>query len=395
METEQSLSAGAGGTAPGPLPLESQPRRAVPAWLADYLRANLMAVVWQSAVVLGGLILAVHFLYIGFFPDLDWQSSLALLAVIAVTGLSIWVLGSLLLAFPSYTWVIFLEDLAEGPPAQHTAHPVDINPPPSREYHVASPPDEDAGLSWWKPSLLFGGPALLFWLLFALLIWFRPALANDAPGRTLLALFAATVIAGLIAYYSLDGSRVLGQRLRPLSLPRYLLAALAGSLLSFIPVFLTYLLAYSRYNTTGMKPVTFAGAALIGFMFNGAALQQWLRAGPRRGALATFTGSLLVGGMLALGVTAATGNWVLLPEGVARLYALGSIEDADLVLDKEGCAVAKALKLNYEQVAETELCRLPRVKILNRLGKTYYVEAQGGVKFTLASGAVKSDQIRR
>jgi hypothetical protein len=394
METEQSLSAGAGGTAPSSLPPESQPRRAVPAWLADYLRANLMAVVWQSAVVLGGLILAVHFLYIGFFPDLDWQSSLALLAVIALTGLSIWALGSLLLTFPSFTWVMILEDLAGGRPAQRAARRPDIDSPPPGDDDVASPPDAAAGLSWWKPSLLFGGPALLFWLLFALVIWLRPALANNAPGRTLLALFAVTAVAGLIAYYAFGGRRVLGPRLPPLGLPRYLLAALAGSLVSFVPVFLTYLLAYSRYNTTGMRPVTFAGAALIGFMFNGAALQRWLWGGPGRGALATFTGSLLVGGVLALGVTAATGNWVLIPEGVARLYALGSIEDADLVLDKEGCAVAKALSLNHERVAETELCRLLGVKIRNRLGRTYYVEAQGGVKFTLPSGMVKSDQIR-
>jgi hypothetical protein len=392
MQTEQSLSAGAGAAASDPLPPEP-PRRAAPAWLTDYLRANLMAVVWQSAVVLGGVILAVHFLYIGFFPELDWQSSLALLAVIALTGLSIWVLICLLLTFPSFVWLTFLEDLVEGPPVGDAAHHPVIDSPPSGAYHVAGPPDGTAGLSWWKPSLLFGGPALFFWLLFALVVWFRPALANEAPGWTLLALFAVTAVAGLITYHAVGGRDVPGPRLRPLRRPRYLLAALAGSLVSFVPVFLTYLLAYSRYNTTGMRPLTFAGAALIGFMFNGAALQRWLRGGPRRGVLASFTGSLLVGGMLALSITAATGNWVLIPEGVARLYALGSIEAADLVLDKEGCAVAKALKVNPEPVAETELCRLPRVKIKNRLGKTYYVEAQGGIKFTLPSGVVKSEQL--
>lgn len=174
---------------------------------------------------------------------------------------------------------------------------------------------------------------------------------------------------------------------------RYLFAVVTGSIIWFVPIFLIYVLTYSKYNTSPAKPVAFAGAVLIGFLFNVAAFQRWLRGTHGRSARASFTGSLLVGAVLSLGITAATGNWVLLPEGIARLYAIGNIDSADLILNKEGCDIAKALKLNLEQETGAEMCRLPKVKILNRLGKTYYVESQGGVKFTLPSEVVKSDQL--
>jgi hypothetical protein len=85
-----------------------------------------------------------------------------------------------------------------------------------------------------------------------------------------------------------------------------------------------------------------------------------------------------------------TGSWVLIPEGVAYLYGIGNLEGATLVLDKEGCGVASKAGLNPELDADSDLCRLSRVKILNRLGMTYYVRSPQGANFTLPSSSVKS-----
>jgi hypothetical protein len=62
----------------------------IPTWLSNYFRTNPASTIWQAALGIGGIILAIHFAYIGFFPDLDWKSSLVLLATIALTGLFIW-----------------------------------------------------------------------------------------------------------------------------------------------------------------------------------------------------------------------------------------------------------------------------------------------------------------
>jgi hypothetical protein len=386
----------------------------MPNWLADYLRGNFMAAVWQAALAFGGVLLAVHFLYIGFFPDLDWQASLALLAVVALTGICFLALLCLLLTFPSFTWTIFLEQLIKEHPARPLACLSDQEITMSAgEANVASSQESKAGdskaelenrqdrknrgtseLSWWKPGLLFGVPPAIFWSLFALAVSVWPKYAEDWPGCTMLVLFAAALATALLGYFAIGGKHALGAAFRPLALRYYIPAVGVGTIVSFVPLLLLYALARSRYNTSDIKLITFLAVAALGFLFNVTALQRWLADGHRRRALASFTSTLFVGALLLLGVVAATSNWVLLPEGVARLYGIGNVERAALILDKEGCAIAKALNLTTEPVPEAEMCRLPRVTILNRLGKTYYVESEGKTRFTLPAGTVKSDRLR-
>lgn len=48
-------------------------QRVVLAWLIEYLKSNPVSVAWQSALVIGGFILTVHFFNISIFPNLDWM----------------------------------------------------------------------------------------------------------------------------------------------------------------------------------------------------------------------------------------------------------------------------------------------------------------------------------
>lgn len=86
-----------------------------PVWTVEYFKANPLSVAWQSMLAIGGLILALHFVHIGFFPDMDWQSSLALVAIVALTGLLVWCFICLMLVFPAFTWSVVLEDLEKVP----------------------------------------------------------------------------------------------------------------------------------------------------------------------------------------------------------------------------------------------------------------------------------------
>jgi hypothetical protein len=85
---------------------------------ASYPEAFPVSVAWQAIIGIGGVILTIHFAYIRFFPDLDWQSSVCLLAVVALTGLLIWSFICLLMVFPSYVWMMFLEDVGEKTDAE-------------------------------------------------------------------------------------------------------------------------------------------------------------------------------------------------------------------------------------------------------------------------------------
>lgn len=68
--------------------------------LRRYILSNLLSVIWSVSLFVGGLIFWVYYLSIGYFPDLDFDSSLLLLAVAALTGVGLIVYLSVGIMYP-------------------------------------------------------------------------------------------------------------------------------------------------------------------------------------------------------------------------------------------------------------------------------------------------------
>lgn len=381
----------------------------IPTWLSNYFRANPASTVWQSALGIGGIILTIHFAHIGFFPDLDWKSSLALLAMIALTGLFIWSFICLMMVFPSYVWSMFLEDFAErlDAPAplvsQEDAAKADSeftdNGTPEAchaeksENSLASPRINEDMRLLFRLALLFGLPPLVFCILAVAVIWGggEEAFANVV---SLPVIFVSTIlIASYFVYRFTSSVRALGPRFQTLGFGRYFGAVFFGSVVIVIPITFMNALVYSRYNPNPWKAIIFIVAIVLGFLYNLVALRRWLGDLPQERTGAGFPGAVSVGSIFLVSLLAMTGNWVLIPEGVASLYSIGNIGGATLLLTKEGCLTVEGLGLRKKTEINEE-CRLDDVKILNRLGATYYIETPEGITFTLPSSSVKTYKVQ-
>ena len=399
----------------------------LPAWTVEYFKANPLSSAWQSMLAIGGVILALHFVHIGFFPDMDWQSSLALVAIVALTGLLIWCFICFMLVFPSFTWSVVLEDLEKTPdtstesvvdkPGQapvgpdtstteqsvltlpvssHTSPPA----PPSGEPAEQARPDTTprAGVVTQEPAMgrlgvLFGLPTLMLWLAIVVIVTLDIKAVYDSWWLMTLVTIVAPLLFSLVAYRGARGRDALGPRFNRMGYGRYFFASLIGGVVFVVPVTLTHTLAYSRFSYTPGKAVVFTVAALLAFLFNLAVFRRRLAGPARRTSLGMLSQVALFGTFGVASLIAMTGNWVLLSEGVAYLYGIGNLEGATLVLDKEGCGVASKAGLGPELDADGEWCRLPGVNILNRLGTTYYVRSPRGGNFTLPSSSVKSYEL--
>lgn len=74
-----------------------------------------------------------------------------------------------------------------------------------------------------------------------------------------------------------------------------------------------------------------------------------------------------------------------------QLFKFGNIEGASLVLSKDGCVAAQTMGLIKKENI-TEVCVLPAVKILSRLGSEFYLEGQridgASIRFSIPSALV-------
>jgi hypothetical protein len=71
-------------------------------WFLEYCVRNPFFVLWNLALISGGLITLVHFVSIGYFPDLDIKTASSFLMGIALLGLFLVLLLSIMLVIPSY-----------------------------------------------------------------------------------------------------------------------------------------------------------------------------------------------------------------------------------------------------------------------------------------------------
>lgn len=242
-------------------------------------------------------------------------------------------------------------------------------------------------------AVLFGLPTLMLWLVVLMIIALDVKAIYESWWLMTLVTIVTPLLFSLVAYRGARGGGSLGPRFNRMRYRRYFFAALIGAVVSVAPVSLTYTLAYSRFSHTPGKVVVFTAAALLAFLFNLAVFRRWIAGSARRTSLGMLSQVALFGTFGIASLIAMTGNWVLIPEGVANLYGIGNLEGATLVLDKEGCGVASKAGLGPELDADGEWCRLPGVNILNRLGTTYYVRSPRGGTFTLPSSSVKSYEL--
>jgi len=329
--------------------------------IIEYFQKNPIIIAWQTILVIGGLVLTVHFIHIGFWPDLDFHSSLVLLAVVALTGLVILLFFSFYLIFPAFIWSIFLLHSKTGKTI--ISHLKNQQAKNSLKSSIIDP----LGV---RVLLYFGIPTLsayivsIIILLLKLRFWFTNSMTPAMISFFLTLLF----IGSAICYFKLY-RRPVSEPTTRISLIQaliYLVMILISSVILLISLQFLQILMESPLSTLPANDWTLIWAILLALSINLGALTLLLKQASDRQSLAVYVKMLLVGVFFFFMMTSITSTWLLIPEGIVRLYGLGNLKAVDLILSSEGCALVKEFGQNTTSKAESNLCRLEQVNILNR-----------------------------
>lgn len=319
--------------------------------LIGYFYKNLLSCLWSFFLVVGGGTFVAYFFYIGYMPDLDLSSSVAIVGAAAISALFLALVMLLVLVFPGASWAA-------------TA---------GREAKIKALWQEEDG----KPRLLgsvlwFGVPLVTFYIV--------GVVAFFAKLWSLLILVPVLIGSYFVAKKEL-GVAGLGLAV---SLAFVWIAGLVSAFFAFFPFFLIYKLASAaEFQDQFNQWVVVSGVAVVVVLINLAAVAK-----PKDvKSLAWFLGL----GAVALFVTLShLGQYHVIPSRVVQLYKFGNIPSADVVIDIESCEVFDALDVRYQ--VSVSMCVISDVTILSRLGRNYYMEmsSEGGRTLRVA---IPSDEV--
>jgi hypothetical protein len=340
-------------------PAAQQPS-SIPSWpqvlskLIDYFLSNVIKTVGSLSLLVGGIFFLFYFGSIGFMPEIDLKTSIALLAASALTGsFLLIVVGGYLLA-PSWIWV------------QATRNVESLKSP--RWFALL----EGSVLLSFTLSFFFIRPLILkWWWVIPLFVFLLPFLG--IVRRLLLLLFRIKVLGK--PYHKIQ----LGQILLKVGTFYY---GFFFSVSLFAPPFL-FAFTLGRANPApgaNLTLLTILGMTAI-FGANIVLVADFSRA--RYFKISAFT--LL---MLILYLNA----WTFFPRRIMNIYKFGDLPMASLVLDEIGCRIVKhhgLIVMPYTSDVITDIpsnpktCSLSTVMIRSRLSGTFYLEVPRSNKDSL------------
>lgn len=343
----------------------------------DYLKAHLVILAWNAFLLFGGLIFLLYFARIGYLPELNLKDSVFFLAVAAVTGFFFVTSMSAGLVFPSIIWSSLVENKA---------------------FRALWPRDLRRRLS--RAVLFLGLPLATVGVVFALSVHTRE---KDWYVFTLGSIPLVSLIGFSIAwlFFYVRRRKVIrragrvhvrepGWKSALVSLRQsltYWVVYLLSCVFFLVPFVIIYLIArrfvvedpWVRVVVLALLPAFVIFVNVMGAIVPKGKNQVFWRA--LLGVVTLF--SLLVLCEATVSVSAT----------VMRLYGIGNIRGATLVVGKDGCSaleqvgVQPILKVN-------DTCKAEGVTILSRLGNSYYLrwaDPQGNaVLFTVPSSSVLS-----
>lgn len=337
----------------------SQPMRRYLASMQKAVADNPLSTLWSLFLFLGSLIFVIYFARVGYLPELDPSSSVALLLAAALTG-GIYVLALLTaLIWPSLFWTLYVHDNRLFRPLWAGA---------------LRPRLQSA--KWFV--LLFIPVHLVL-----LAATWRPI----TEPVILLLIAAAVLLMSLLvwAYRRLNGTTPRLSLLRAVGLVALGTFCWLGFCLTW---FFVLTLTAGQGNPPGLVVgiTTGVGLLLLVVAFNAVAIAVPEGTSP---ILWMAGAGMMILVVLAFNFSVSSN----LSAVVMSRYGWGNVTGVSLVLNREGCLAAAHLGVPRVQFDKEETCRLDGLKVISRLGANYYVEYEGQgatVRFTLPSAAVIS-----
>ena len=325
--------------------------------IQQYIFKNLLSVLWTASLLVGGFIFWLYFSRIQYFPDLDFDESVLYLVVAAITGIfSLFIAILLMTPFFSRWWMLLEQQK--------------ISPPSEKE--KAS----DNERIWYFFSLFLVFYAYIFYLDLEYkykITW----LSCIVP-----LLIAFVIILGHIQVYSpYDWIKLLPPWIKKKVFPKYvekndkqepkeinMFGPWIVSLLflAFIKIlFLDPLIekmAPTDHSDQVILSIVFLSTLVLVYLVAGHFLERLKRPWWYVAPLALICLSLIILPFSSI------------PKFVMGKYKFGNFETHRLLVNKEGCAILENLELIPRPAKDQKTCYLKNIKILSRLGRSFYIE---------------------
>lgn len=340
--------------------------------VVSYVTTNLATVAWSTFLFSGGLILLLYYAKENFWPDLDPDSAISLLAAVALTGAVYFVGLSAGLVAPAIFWTITVFREEAFKPLWYENGTL-VN---------------RRAVAWFCGTSI---PILGAYLVTLLLGWrVRGFLISVAVAGAV----AVVVILLFSRKYPLPLKKTpAGEGIAP---SRGVFAIVAAGLFSWswlvFPWLIVGTLAANRIREMSGVPaaVTAVLLLLLPLVINAAALLPPRRVTPVAWIACVGLAAFL---LLLIGLEATSS----LPNMAMRQLGLGNVEKATLIVNHQGCLILREAGRDLKCADKEGVYRFEDVRIISRLGATHYVSFRKGeteVKFTLPSSAVMSSSGR-
>lgn len=377
--------------------------------LSEYLKPDPVIKIFTiTSLLFGGLIFLSYFTHINFMPKMDFQSSILLIAIAAITGSLISLSLSLCLIFPASSWLYMI------------SKNVNINCFIEKKNQAKS-------TFWFIPFVLFLVGVLLAFvasfssrfnqIILFLLIMIPPLFSRlvllyekrNLPDYNINHSSTPKTRSKKnlpVSYSKHEGSKELS--LNPItalilgiikgvkSLGLDIIGLFLADLISYFFTIFTWVLLYlvlaseqvtSNTSTSRILAITVIALAslLTNFMLISAAKD-----------VKSFLQFIGIGLLVLFCILITLNSIVVVPKGIMRLYGWGDISNAVMLVNHQGCQVLQSygVKTKPLQCSDKEsLYEASNMKILSAIGETYYLGYQaknGFAKFELPKNVVIS-----
>lgn len=355
----------------------------IPEKVLEYILSNLLSVPWNVSLLVGGIIFWLYFFQIQYFPDLNFDESILFLPVAAITGfLFLLLMASIFMTPYFFRWLMLLAD-----------EPV-----------LAGKNGREGNKAGWgniwsvKPANTKKNNKELLWYFISIYLiflayylhYFKEHEFDFEKSEPLLFLFfqkdecvvfwilILLILAGHIYFY-------LWNSIKPWVLKKdgvkekkatkgqdnpfiLLVAWLFSSIMSVLPIlFLTGIIQQTETNELSGQ-ITL----LIVFYFIVISVNLTFAYFGEQSKRKLLHWIIPFAGLICIFFMAKE---PLIPKLVMNKFKFGHYTAQRLLVNAEGCKIINSLELETSFAKDQKTCHLKNIKILSRLGRSFYIEA--------------------
>jgi MFS family permease len=310
---------------------------------------NIVSIFWSAFLLIGGAIFVWYYAYIGYMPDFDFRSAITILSAASITAILILIFFIVILIMPGAFWV------------ETWANQSNLK---------SNWEDKNNEKRFGAVAIWFSVPILVYYLGFIIATYCYEALAVYA----LIIIFFLYFLG--IKKFGLEG------KLLHSEIWKMLATSFVSALLAFFPLYMVVTLSFSEISTS-KGPATGVGIIVAVFI---AIVNVMATMKPKSIHSPIYYSGL---GLAAFFIVFTSFEiFHRIPEMIMKTYKFGAIENASIVLKRDGCEAIEKYGL-IQGSWEGDKCFMENVTIHSRLGNDMYVE-KGELRITIKNSDVLS-----